>query len=157
MGRRVSQYLSIGSLLLHGAYSAPSHYLSLHATPAVRRALASLVNKDRPDTATTQLDSTTGMDHSPVDCGTPSPNDPMWFTQAKCSIASVDFTYLDPDTGRPRFAKAGELIKVRVRLISSLAYPHGTFFVNFTTLVFMVFSRYSYILSDKTLIHSLQE
>ena len=107
-------------------YLLPSHYFQMHATDAVRAHAASMrMWAGSAGGAARDADGHRGggarrlASKQPrgdaVDCGSPpsksDPADPMWFTQAGCSLASMDnYSYLD-EAGAYRTANKGELIQ----------------------------------------------
>ena len=89
--------------MLFASDAAPSHYRVMHATPAVRAAI-------RFDSDVGSVNRRDLQASGEVQCGTPNPNDPMWFTQNGCSISSRDnYHYLDGN--KVRVGQKGELIK----------------------------------------------
>jgi hypothetical protein len=106
-------YLVVLGTLVTRAWASPAHYLMMHASPAVK---AASKTRRMHGIETARLAGggrrlSQRFDESDIDCGTPADNNPMWFTQAECSIASLDgFAYLD-DSGEARIAEKGDMIK----------------------------------------------
>ena len=100
--------------------AAPPHDLAMHATDAVRTAHAEMrawVAGGGTAGAGRRRLAQGGGDG--VDCGAPpaegGPRDPMFFTQAGCSVSSMDgYAYIDSD-GTFRNASKGDLIQVRMQ------------------------------------------
>lgn len=103
------------ALLTARVSAAPSHYWHMHCTDAVRaahRALRTAAATGARHQLLSATNSSSGGGASGL-CGQPPAHperDPMWFTQAGCSLASIDnFAYLDEGTYRT--AHKGELVK----------------------------------------------
>ena len=100
--------------------AAPSHYFAMHATDAVRAAHAEMrawVAAPAGGGGAARRRLAKKRDGDGIDCGTPpeegAPRDPMWFTQAGCSLSGMEgFAYMDSN-GNFRNASKGDLIQAR--------------------------------------------